>query len=202
MFRPLRWLAKLGNALLAEIPPPKSQRISPNLITPEQSLSPTEKEIIARAEESFRLIETRSQAVLERIRETPVISPAPAPVKLVKVPEILEVSAPAPITEFLEVPEVPEIPEILATVEPLQNEEPAPEGWAVIEVGTEQPSAASPAKINRKQLVEGLLDEAWQQGLRTYAQLMKYVELQTGKSCSKRVVSAWKQSRQLDQVAA
>ncbi|MDX2241414.1 MAG: hypothetical protein NW224_12080 [Leptolyngbyaceae cyanobacterium bins.302] len=188
MLRPLHWLFALANALLAEIPPPKSQRISQNLITPEQALSPNERDIIARAEESFRLLETQSQAVLERIRETPVISPAPAPVKLVEVPEISEV------------------PEILEMVEPIQSEEPAPAAtphdpeqelfWETVDV-----PADPPAKINRKQLVEGLLDEAWQQGLRTYAQLMKYVELQTGQSCSKRVVSGWKQSRQLTEAA-
>ncbi len=50
--------------------------------------------------------------------------------------------------------------------------------------------------------MEGLLDEAWQQGLRTYAQLMKYIELQTGKACSKRVVSAWKKARQLTEAEA
>jgi len=52
----------------------------------------------------------------------------------------------------------------------------------------------------RVAIVEALLDEAWQQGLRTYAQLIKYVELQTGKGCSKKTVSAWKKSRQLDRV--
>lgn len=53
---------------------------------------------------------------------------------------------------------------------------------------------------SRALVVEALLDEAWQQGLRTYAQLIKYVELQTGKGCSKKTVSAWKKSRQLDRV--
>lgn len=162
--RLFHWLAALGNALLAEIPPPKKQRPTIALVTPE--LSPNEKEIIARAEESFQLIETQSQAVLERIRETPVISPAPDPVTLVEVPEILEV---------LEVPTISDQAE------------------------AEQPPAE--VATNRKQLVEGLLDEAWQQGLRTYAQLMKYIELQTGKSCSKRVISGWKQSRQLTEAA-
>jgi hypothetical protein len=60
----------------------------------------------------------------------------------------------------------------------------------------------TPAALTRGQLVEGLLDEAWQQGLRTYAQLMKYIELQTGTACSKRVVSAWKKSRQRTEAEA
>ncbi len=58
----------------------------------------------------------------------------------------------------------------------------------------------------RTALVEALLCEAWSQGLRTYAQLIKYVELQTGTGCSKKTVSAWKKSRRLieteEQIAA
>lgn len=55
---------------------------------------------------------------------------------------------------------------------------------------------------SRALVVEALLDEAWQQGLRTYAQLIKYVQLASGQGCSKKTVSAWKKSRKLDQVEA
>lgn len=55
---------------------------------------------------------------------------------------------------------------------------------------------------SRALVVEALLDEAWMQGLRTYAQLIKYVQLASGQGCSKKTVSAWKKSRKLDQVEA
>ncbi len=185
----LKWLLNAANALLQEIPPPRSkQTISPNLITPEQ-LTPTEREIITRAEESFRLLEAQSQDVLARIQQ--------APVTLVEVPEFLEISVSEPVVEVLEISEISEVPAIIVTAELLQAEEPAPAGWALIEAGTEEATEGPPAKLSRSQLVEGLLDEAWQQGITTYAAMMGYVESQTGKGCSKRVVSAWKKARHL-----
>jgi hypothetical protein len=53
------------------------------------------------------------------------------------------------------------------------------------------------SQTNRTALVEALLDEAWQQGLRTYPQLMKYVELQSGTGCSRRAIARWKTARNL-----
>jgi len=195
--RPLHWLLNAANKLLQKIPPPKAQRLATEPITPEQPLTPTEREIIARAEQSLQALEAQSQAVLARIRESPVIVPAPAPIQLVDTANLPHFPA-ATVAEFLEVPEVSEVSGILATVEPTQATTATPEGWAVIEGGTE-PSSAN---LNRTLVVEGLLDEAWQQGLRTYAQLIKYVELNTGKGCSKRAVSSWKRSRRLDSTAA
>jgi len=63
------------------------------------------------------------------------------------------------------------------------------------------PAAPAPPAPDRAALVEGLLDEAWAQGLRTYPQLIKYVELQTGTGCSRRSVVRWKQSHGLRSVA-
>lgn len=112
---------------------------------------------------------------------TPIVTPDPAPVKIVSWTEL-----PKPVP-------VAAVPEILAVADvPAQDISPSP-----VTADREAPSA-----LTRGQLVEGLLDEAWQQGLRTYAQLMKYIELQTGKACSKRVVSAWKKSRQLTEAEA
>lgn len=81
-------------------------------------------------------------------------------------------------TEIVELPAIPEVTEL-----------------------GDVPSTPA-ANLSRGELVQSLLDEAWSQGLRTYAQLMKYVELQTGTACSKKVVSAWKKSRFPEMVAA
>jgi len=71
------------------------------------------------------------------------------------------------------------------------------------------PAAPAPAPLtpeppapDRAALVEGLLDEAWAQGLRTYPQLIKYVELQTGTGCSRRAIARWKTARNLGEAAA
>ncbi|UBF27498.1 hypothetical protein K9N68_06025 [Kovacikia minuta CCNUW1] len=42
------------------------------------------------------------------------------------------------------------------------------------------------SKPDRSTLVEALLDEAWQQGLKTYPQLIGYIKEQTGEGCSRR----------------
>lgn len=49
----------------------------------------------------------------------------------------------------------------------------------------------------RAALVEGLLDEAWVQGLTTYPQLIAYVKEQTGEACSRRAIANWKRQRGL-----
>lgn len=54
----------------------------------------------------------------------------------------------------------------------------------------------------RTALVLQLLDEAYHQGFRTYAQLIDYVKEQTGEGCSKRIVASWKRSRGLIEKAA
>ncbi|MGI0488534.1 hypothetical protein ACN4EK_24250 [Pantanalinema rosaneae CENA516] len=56
--------------------------------------------------------------------------------------------------------------------------------------------------LDRATLVEALLDEAWSRGIRTYPQLIQYVELQTGTGCSRRTISRWKTARQLNAEAA
>lgn len=52
----------------------------------------------------------------------------------------------------------------------------------------------------RAQIVEALLDEAWQQGHTTYSALIGYVKDKSGMGCSKKTVSAWKKSRMLIEV--
>lgn len=98
------------------------------------------------------------------------------------------------VTEEFLTPEQPEITTVVIHLPP----SPTPAIQAITEVLTCTPG--------RTALVEALLDEAWSQGLRTYAQLIKYVELQTGTGCSKKTVSAWKKSRRLieteEQIAA
>lgn len=111
----------------------------------------------------------------------PIVTPDPAPVKIVSWTELPKAVPDAAVPEFLDGVELPnhDVSQSPVTAD-----------------------REAPAALTRGQLVEGLLDEAWQQGLRTYAQLMKYIELQTGKACSKRVVSAWKKSRQLTEAEA
>lgn len=141
---------------------------------PTIDLTPDQVEQIAVAEGVAKIQALHFEAA-------PIVTPDPAPVKIVswtKLPEAVLVAA---------VPEIVDVVEI-----PTQDVTPSP-----VTAGCEAPAA-----LTRGQLVEGLLDEAWQQGLRTYAQLMKYIELQTGKACSKRVVSAWKKSRQRTEAEA
>jgi hypothetical protein len=160
--------------LTREIPPPKSKQASVNLIQPK--LTPAEQAIIAQAEQTLR--QTEAQAIRSsEVPEVPEVSEIPT------APEVSEV----PTAHISEVPEVP----ARATV-PIAAEETTPTGWASIEAGEEQ----TPAKVDRKSLVEALLDEACQQGLTTYAQLIDYVKSKTGKGCSKRVIADWKKSRE------
>jgi hypothetical protein len=97
---------------------------------------------------------------------------------------------PEPVSlESLEMPNAdlePITPEFLALIS-----EPATE--AILQ--TEE--AAAPPKLSRGELVQSLLDEAWQQGFTTYKNLAQYVELQSGTACSKKVISAWKKERGL-----
>lgn len=141
---------------------------------PTLDLTPDQVEQIAVAEEVAKIQALQFEA-------TPIVAPDPAPVKIVswtKLPEAVPIAA---------------VPDTLNVADsPAQGISPSP-----VPAGCEVPAA-----LTRGQLVEGLLDEAWQQGLRTYAQLMKYIELQTGKACSKRVVSAWKKSRQRTEAEA
>jgi hypothetical protein len=52
-------------------------------------------------------------------------------------------------------------------------------------------------ELDRPTVVLQLLDEAYGQGCRTYAQLIGYVKTQTGTGCSKRAVANWKKQRGL-----
>ncbi|OLP20090.1 hypothetical protein BST81_02305 [Leptolyngbya sp. 'hensonii'] len=54
---------------------------------------------------------------------------------------------------------------------------------------------------NRRVQVESLLDAAWEQGLRTYPQLLRYVELSTGEACSRKTIANWKKQRGLSAAA-
>lgn len=58
------------------------------------------------------------------------------------------------------------------------------------------------ATQQRSQLVTTLLDEAFGKGLKTYDQLQGYVQTHTGTACSRRTISNWKKSRELDNAAA
>ncbi len=70
-----------------------------------------------------------------------------------------------------------------------------------VQLVSPQPVAALPAEVpdstDRQALVRGLLDEAWAQGMRTYPQLIGYVQEQTGTACGRRMVAAWKKDRKL-----
>jgi len=117
---------------------------------------------------------------------TPAITPEP---KLTpSEQEIISQAEQVYEAQFLQAPELLEVPEILDSIESIPT--------------AAAPPAAPTAKTNRKQLTEGLLDEAWQQGHTTYAAMMGYVETHTGKGCSKRVIADWKKSRQLEREAA
>lgn len=166
------WIARQ----LKRIPPPKSKRPVDRPVD-RPALSPVEFEAIQIAEAH------------------PVIAPEPVPASLVVVPAWEELEA------LITTPEQKTIPAryaldygIMTDAEQAAIHE-APEGWGAIE-------ADDAPSVDRKTLILASLDEAWSQGLRTYAQLIKYVELQTGKGCSKRVVSDWKKVRKLTEVAA
>jgi hypothetical protein len=68
-------------------------------------------------------------------------------------------------------------------------------------VNFDSEAESQPKTPDRAQLVEALLDEAWAQGLRTYPQLIQYVETASGKGCSKRKIASWKKSRKLVEAA-
>jgi hypothetical protein len=167
---------------LMEMQKPKQPAIAPArrpfVDKPMQTvqLTPDQTEAIAVAETvSLQMVSPGFEATPISVESQP-IEPTTVIAEVPEIPKLLE---------------IPEVPEILA-VAPLQKEPTSTEA--------EQSSAASPS--DRKSVVEGLLDEAWQQGLTTYAQLIGYVEAHTGKGCSKRVISAWKKARKLDEAVA
>jgi hypothetical protein len=141
---------------------------------PTLDLTPDQVEQMAVAEDIARI-----QAV--HVEATPIVAPDSAPVKIVSWTELPKPVPAVAVPEILAVADIP-AQDISQPITPADRE--------------------APAALTRGQLVEGLLDEGWQQGLRTYAQLMKYIELQTGTACSKRVVSAWKKSRQRTEAEA
>ncbi len=178
--RIINWLDRLTQ----EFPAPKAQQPSIKLIQP--TLTPTEQEIIKQAEQALQQSEPQCQAVIQSIQASPVICPDPEPITFLEIPELLEVSpAPLPveatnieaIATVTEISEVPELPQPTA-------------------------KASSKKASSRGQLVEQHLNQAWADGFRTYEQLMNYVELATGKACSKKVISAWKKARKLDEATA
>lgn len=139
------------------------------------------------------------------IIKKPVISlPAPAPVTTIDVEAVEAIAAIAPLplelpitpeqpaptlfNPWVEISEIPEVSEIQPSATVDQLLEPTPEATA--------------PTLTRRELVEGLLDEAWQQGITSYTALTKYVKDQSGTACSKKVISAWKKARQLNQSEA
>ncbi|WP_126148351.1 hypothetical protein [Synechococcus elongatus] len=68
-------------------------------------------------------------------------------------------------------------------------------------VGNDPPVPSSdvyPADLSpRTRQVYSLLDQATAQGLQSYAQLMTWVETQSGQRCSRRFIAAWKQLKQV-----
>lgn len=54
---------------------------------------------------------------------------------------------------------------------------------------------------SRREVVEALLDEAWQQGHTTYPALMDYITEKTGAGCSRRTISEWKKQRGITKAA-
>jgi hypothetical protein len=178
VFKFLRFTALIALEVLrlALKPIPAKPAIAATPEPPTIDLTPDQIEAIQVAEQTAN-----------QIQAIPVFTPEPAPAKIVSWTEL------PPVTEL---PEVPEIPALEAT----------PTGWASIEAGdeiSEVPAIPAPAvavsnkkSTTRGKLVEQHLEKAWDEGFRTYDQLMNYVELATGKACSKKVIAAWKKSRQ------
>lgn len=79
------------------------------------------------------------------------------------------------------------------------------EAAAVREAETALPAAIPTAALaiapTRREVVERLLDEAWQQGLTTYPALMDYITEKTGEGCSRRTISEWKKHRGITKAA-
>lgn len=138
--------------------------------------------------EAIRVGETTAQAMV-----TPAIAATPIPtIAEIESPPIAVSSTPtiAPVTSDPVEPAIEAEP-----TEPLPEPiEPSPFDFPL----EDEP----PPPIDRATLVEALLDEAWSRGIRTYPQLIQYVELQTGTGCSRRTISRWKTARQLTAEAA
>lgn len=65
-------------------------------------------------------------------------------------------------------------------------------------VGNDSETPDYPADLSpRTREVYRLLDQATAQGLQSYAQLMTWVETQSGQRCSRRFIAAWKQLKQV-----
>ena len=103
-------------------------------------------------------------------------------------------------------PQHPKLRAIGIQAQPVKPRAIAPSQTHLVEPQAVAPSqrqtiAALPAKVpnstERQALVRGLLDEAWAQGMRTYPQLIGYVQEQTGTACGRRMVAAWKKDRKL-----
>jgi hypothetical protein len=110
---------------------------------------------------------------------------------------VLEVPVALEIAEVLEIPqsEIPTAGEPIATPEQIETTIVAANQAKTVE------QLAQNIIMKRGDLVKSLLDEAWQQGYTTYANLAQYVEMHTGRACSKKVISAWKKERQLIEAA-
>lgn len=146
--------------------------------------------------EAIRVGEMTAQAmVTPTIAATPTPTIAPPSSETV-VPSAISSTSASPIAPLASNPVEPAIaatptPKIAAEELPAETAEPtesAPEPT--------EPSPFDfpledepPPQIDRATLVEALLDEACFQGIRTYPQLIQYVELQTGKGCSRRTIS-------------
>jgi hypothetical protein len=98
-------------------------------------------------------------------------------------------------------PPAPTVTVTAVTLTPTEQEAIAVAEATAIQMSPTVPVPERPQQ-DRSLLVEGLLDEAHAQGLKTYPQLMGYVERQTGESCSRRAIARWKKSRGLIQTEA
>lgn len=136
------------------------------------SLTPAEREAIAVAEATL--------AAIEVPRLAPIITPAPAHLDTSK----WQPTAPYVTAE-------PVLPDLQDTSQLSYKTQDNP-----------QDNHAELELSDRARLVEAALDEAWGNGLKTYPVLIKFVELKTGKGCSRRTIAAWKKSRKLDQADA
>lgn len=178
--RALKVLVWVLEALTRPIPAPRPLPPAAPAASPAPSLTPAEREAIAVAEASIRAMQVPQMRML--------ITPPPAPPKVADAQEIKAPSIVEQTAVELPIPAHSDTSKWQPTAPYVT--EPAHENTPELELS------------DRARLVEAALDEAWGNGLKTYPVLIKFVELKTGKGCSRRTIAAWKKSRKLDQADA